>query len=205
LGEKINRLAIIMKDTSKKENIFNIPNALTFSRLIITFIAVFFIFADFPIVFAVVAFVAGMITDCLDGQIARRFNLKTEFGRQFDMVADRFLMIGVAFASIVKLSATGLLTNSQLLQVFLILSREIIASPIVFVAIVFGKGVSVPKVRFIGKLTTVMQAIAFPLVILSIFYEAFSFSLYFAIATGVIGAVSAFYYTQDSKVLMQND
>src|SRR3989344_1680419 len=97
-----------------KENIWNIPNALTFSRIIITILAVFFIFADFDIVYVAVAFVVGMITDFLDGQIARRFNMKTEFGRQFDMIADRFLMISVALAAIIKLSIAGVLLENQI-------------------------------------------------------------------------------------------
>ena len=90
-----------MEQNQPKENIWNVPNVLTFSRIIITFLTIFFIFAGFNIVYIVIAFVIGMITDCHDGQIARRFHLTTEFGRQFDMIADRVLMIGVALAAII--------------------------------------------------------------------------------------------------------
>ena len=188
----------------KKENIWNIPNALTFSRIIITFLVVFLIFAGFDIFYIVLAFVVGMLTDFFDGQIAKRFGLKTEFGRQFDMVADRFLMIGAALASIIKFSGPGGLLGSQLLQIFLILSREIISSPIIFVVLISGKGVPIPKARIIGKTTTVMQAFAFPMILLSAFYEIFGFSIYFSLVTSLVGLASSFYFTNDVKNLMGN-
>ena len=187
-----------------KENIWNLPNALTLSRIIISFITIFFIFAGFDIFYIISAFIIGMITDCLDGWVARRFKLTTEFGGKFDMVADRFLMVGVAFASIIKLNASGILSNNQLLQIFLILSREIIAFSGVLITIMAGRGVLAPRPRFIGKATTFMQAITFPMILLSIFYQVFSFSLYFAVATSIIGVVSAFYYINDVKNLVGN-
>jgi len=191
-----------MAGENKKENIWNLPNILTFSRIIIAFLTIFLIFADVNILYVVLAFLLGMLTDTLDGQIARRFNLKTEFGRQFDMIADRFLMIGVALAAIIKLGISEILTVNQLFQIFFILSREIVLSPIVLVALISGKGVPIPQVRFIGKLTTVLQAIAFPAILLGIFFDFFSFSIYLAVITGAAGLVSAFYYVNDIKKII---
>jgi len=191
-----------MAEEKKKENIWNLPNILTFSRIIIAFLTIFLIFAEVNILYVVLTFLLGMLTDTLDGQIARRFNLKTEFGRQFDMIADRFLMVGVALAVIVKLGISEVLTTNQLFQIFFILSREIILSPIVLVALISGKGVPIPQVRFIGKLTTVMQAITFPAILLGIFFDFFSFSIYLAVATGVVGLVSAFCYVNDIKKII---
>jgi len=185
-----------------KENIWNIPNTLTFSRIIITFLTIFLIFGGYSIVYIVTAFVIGMITDCLDGQIARRFKMTTEFGRQFDMIADRVLMIGVALAAIIKLGDAGIFSSSQLFQVFLILTREIVASSVVFLTIISGKGVLTPHVSFVGKATTVMQAITFPLILLNTVYLFFSFSIYFAIATAIIGGISAFMYVNDVKNML---
>ncbi len=190
------------QNKSQKENILNVPNALTFSRIIITFLIVFFIFADFPISYIVIAFVVGMLTDFFDGQIARRFNQKTEFGRQFDMVADRFLMILVALSAMIKLSIMGALSHSQIFQIFLVVSREIVASPIIFAAMVFGKGIPIPQVRFIGKFTTTLQAITFPMILLGIYYDFFRISIYFAVLTSLIGIVSGFYFIHDVRKLM---
>ena len=97
-----------------------------------------------------------------------------------------------------------ILTRIQLLQIFLILSREIMAFPFVLMALIFRKGI-ITKVRFSGKLTTVMQGITFPLIILSIFYKIFGFSLYFAIVTSITGLASAFYYIYDLRNLGEKE
>lgn len=191
-----------MEQNRAKEKILNIPNALTFSRIVITFLIVFFIFADFSIFWIVIFFIIGMLTDFFDGLIARHFNMKTEFGRQFDMVADRFLMVMVALSSIIKLSIAGDLTHSQLFQIFLLMTREIIASSIVFTSVVFGKGVPIPQVRFIAKITTTLQAITFPMILLGIYYDFFRISIYFAVLTSLVGLVSAFYYINDVRRLV---
>lgn len=194
---------IKMKPTKQdKENIWNLPNFFTLSRIIISFITIYFIFADFHIVYVIVAFIIGMLTDAVDGQIARRFGLVTEFGSKFDMIADRFLMIPVALAAVIKFSIEEIITRGQVSQIFLILSREIITLPFLLMTGIFGKTISVPQVRFIGKAVTVMQAITFPMILLSIFYKVFGISLYFALATGLIGLVSGFYYIYDTKNLL---
>jgi len=191
-----------MEQNQEKEKIFNIPNALTFSRIIITFLIVFFIFADFSIFYIVIAFVIGMLTDFFDGQIARRFNMTTEFGRQFDMVADRFLMIVVGLSAIVKLSIAGDLTHSQLFQIFLLLTREMVASPIIIATVIFGKGLPIPQVKFVGKLTTTLQAITFPMILLGIYYDFFRVSIYFAVFTSLVGFTSAFIFINDVRNLL---
>ena len=190
--------------TEQKEKVLNVPNTLTFTRVIISFITIFLIIAGFNIVYIILVFLVGMITDVLDGQIARRFNMTTEFGAKFDMVADRFLMIGVALAIILKLGISGILPTNQLLQIFLILTREIIAFSGVLISLMAGKGVFMPKTSVVGKGTTVMQAITFPLILLSIFNPIFNFSIYFAIITGLAGTTSAFYYLNDVKNYIDN-
>ncbi len=186
-----------------KENIFNIPNFITFSRIIITFVVIYFIFADFNIFYIITAFAAGMITDALDGQIARRLNLTTEFGKKFDMTADRILLISAVTAVLVKFGLAEAATRLQVSQIFLIISREILVFPfLVMVFIFYGKKIPIPKVRLTGKAVTVMQAFAFPLILLDIFYTTYGISLYFAISTAVLGAVSAFYYIKDTKQII---
>lgn len=178
-----------------KENIWNIPNSLTLLRIFCTFACVYLIFGNFPIISVAIIFTIGMITDFLDGQIARRYNMTTEFGRKFDMIADRFLMIFVVFAIIIKLSISGYLERGHMLQLFVILSREVFAFPFALILLISGK--RIPDARFIGKLTTFMQGVAFPIVLLSIFYPFFSFSGYFAFVTCIIGTISAFYFMND--------
>ncbi len=189
-----------MHENVTQEKIWNIPNTLTFLRVIITFVTIYFVFADFNIWFVAIAFGIGMITDFLDGFIARNFNMQTEFGRQFDVVADRFLMIGVALALVIKLSIVGQFTKTEVLEVFLVMTREIVASPVVIFSLVMGRGIlPIPKVRFVGKLTTFLQGVTFPLILLSIFNEVFRFSIFLAFITAIVGLISGIYYVHDSR------
>lgn len=136
-----------MIEKQEKENIWNLPNFLTLSRVVIAFLIIYFIVADFPIIYVVSAFIIGMLTDVLDGQIAKRFNLKTEFGRKFDIIADRILMLGVALAVIGKFTIVGTLTRGHLFQILIILSREILTAPLALITIFRRTGI--PQVRFL--------------------------------------------------------
>lgn len=181
----------------EKENIFNIPNALTLIRILITFPLIYLIFTDASILYIALIFIIGMLTDFFDGFIARNFNLKTEFGRKFDMFADRVLMIGTAVSFLIKLFISKKLVKEQIFQIILILSREIILFPIILIVFILKRKIIFPQVRIIGKATTLFQSISFPLVLLNNYYSFLSFSVYFAIFTGILGLISSFYYTKD--------
>ena len=178
-----------------QENIWNVPNTLTFIRVVITFATIYLIFAQYSLVIIAILFAIGMITDFLDGQIARKYKLITEFGRKFDMVADRFLLLGVAAALMVDFALLGTLTRSHLLQIFLVMSREIVTFPFALVAFVSRK--PVPHARTIGKLTTFLQGFAVPSILLSTQYSFFLFAPYLAGITCLVGIVSAFVYIND--------
>jgi CDP-diacylglycerol--glycerol-3-phosphate 3-phosphatidyltransferase len=170
---------------------------LTLLRVIITFITIFLIFGGVRIEIIVGLFIFGMITDMLDGQIARRFNMKTEFGRKFDPLADRFLMVGIVVALVINMAMTGVLTRPHILAIMLMMTREIITFPVALVAL--GSGKAIPQVKTIGKVTTVMQAITFPAVILNIYYPSiFWFSIYLALVTSACGIISGFTYIFDT-------
>lgn len=186
----------------KIENIWNIPNFLTLLRIISALVAVYLIFSGYHIYYIAAVFVFGMITDFFDGQIARRFNMKTEFGRQFDMIADRILIVGVALAIVIRFEMDGKLNPIHFYQILFMLSREIITTPIAVVTMALGAGF--PQVRYIGKVTTFLQSVTFPLIILSVFYNIFNFSWYFAVITGVFGTISGVYYIVDMTKLTIN-
>ena len=111
------------------------------------------------------------------------------------MIADRFLMIGVTLALIVDFVLQGDLTRSHLLQLFIVMSREIITFPFALISFVSRK--PIPHARFIGKLTTFLQGIAVPSIILSSLYPIFSYSWYLSIITSIIGIFSAIFYIND--------
>src|SRR5437667_4160497 len=83
----------------------NLPNKLTISRFLLTvaFLAVMFSRVRFHETIALVLFVAGGITDFLDGQIARRHKLITNFGILMDPLADK-IMVCSAFIAFVCLA-----------------------------------------------------------------------------------------------------
>jgi len=183
------------QEVAKKENIWNIPNFITLWRVIFTFLTIYFVLASFDIKYVVGGFIAAMITDTLDGQAARRFKMTTEFGRKFDVLTDRLLMLGVAIPVLIKFTLDGVFIKYHLLQIILILSREIIALPFVIYGLLKKK--AFPPTRFLGKLTTVLQAFAFPAIILSAYYSFFNFSIYLAIITCLSGLGSSYYYIGD--------
>ncbi|GBB94616.1 hypothetical protein RclHR1_02390022 [Rhizophagus clarus] len=80
-----------IREKQSKENIWTIPNYLTFSRLIASPIIGYFILND-QYDLALIAFIYAGFTDSLDGFIARKYNMKTMLGTVMDPAADKALM-----------------------------------------------------------------------------------------------------------------
>ena len=85
----------------EKENIWNVPNALTMIRFLLIPVYWYFILNDrfYP---ALIVFVAASLTDLADGYIARRFNLITNFGKLMDPLADKVMSISVMLSLAIK-------------------------------------------------------------------------------------------------------
>ena len=71
---------------------FNVPNALSFYRILSFPLIMYFIISGKESLFAVFLII-NLITDVLDGLIARKFNLETEFGARLDSIADNLTYI----------------------------------------------------------------------------------------------------------------
>src|SRR5215813_26534 len=82
----------------------NLPNKLTVSRFVLTvlFLVVMFSRMQYHQTVALLVFIAGGITDFLDGYIARRDKLITNFGILMDPLADK-IMVCSAFIAFVGL------------------------------------------------------------------------------------------------------
>lgn len=74
------------------ENLYTIPNILTFTRLLSTPIIAYLILNEKPYLATSLLLYAGL-TDLVDGWIARKYNLKSVVGTIIDPMADKFLMI----------------------------------------------------------------------------------------------------------------
>ncbi len=72
----------------------NLPNKLTLLRivLILPFLLVLYLGVPFASYFALAIFVLASLTDMLDGQIARKRGLVTDFGKFADPLADKMLV-----------------------------------------------------------------------------------------------------------------
>ena len=175
----------------KKENIYNIPNFLTALRIVMTFVIIYMIFLGTKLSTIAILFILAMITDCLDGQIARGFNLKTKFGAKFDMIADRLLMIGTVLALIIYSIFSNHVYSLQIKEIFMIISREIISFPVFLIALLLKKKF-IAKARIIGKSVTVLQALAFPSILFN-----FNFSVYLSAITMIVGFFSGLAYLYD--------
>lgn len=87
-----------MKERFRKlfTNIWNIPNALTMLRLVLipVFVVVFFNTPrDQDKIAALVIFAVASITDMFDGMLARKLNQITDFGKLFDPLADKLMVV----------------------------------------------------------------------------------------------------------------
>jgi cardiolipin synthase len=144
----------------------NVPNLITLSRIImIPFIVAIFYFPDDMVSFsaknmvATVIFVFAAVTDWLDGYLARRLNQTSAFGAFLDPVADKLFVVG---ALIVLL----FLGRVDPLVALIIIGREIAISALREWMAKVGQAKSV-AVAFIGKLKTVVQMVAIPLLLYS--------------------------------------
>lgn len=131
----------------------NLPNKLTVLRVIMVPFFVFFALADFiphHNLIAGLIFGAASYTDHLDGKIARRDNLITNFGKLMDPLADKIMVM----AALICFVATGF-TNVWF--VLLIMVREFAVTSIRMIAVENGK--VIPANNW-GKAKTVSQIIA---------------------------------------------
>ncbi|OAL02632.1 hypothetical protein IQ06DRAFT_324774 [Phaeosphaeriaceae sp. SRC1lsM3a] len=78
-------------DTTRHENIYNLPNFLTLTRLVATPMVGYLIIHNQHL-YAFSLFTYAAVSDLLDGWIARRWKLQTVVGSVVDPMADKFLM-----------------------------------------------------------------------------------------------------------------
>ena len=142
----------------------NLPNKLTVLRmclvpiiLVVGFIPVSGIWSYISLVICAVLFIGASITDMLDGKIARRDNLITDFGKFMDPVADKFMVIGALFVLLYKYRFTNL-NLWIIISLIIIVFRELAVTSMRLVA-TSGSGV-VLAANYLGKLKTVSQIVA---------------------------------------------
>lgn len=135
----------------------NLPNKLTIARMALTpvFVACFYIPVSWNMYLAGALFVIAYITDMLDGQIARRKNLVTDFGKLMDPIADKIL----SAAALIMLTYVGLISP---IVTLVTISREFVISG--FRLIYANKNIIIAAGP-LGKLKTLTQFIGVTLML----------------------------------------
>lgn len=85
-----------------KQNIWNAPNILTMLRLLLIPIYWVLMMLRDNETAALIVFVTASITDLLDGYIARHFNQVTDWGKLFDPLADKLMVVSVMMTLVLK-------------------------------------------------------------------------------------------------------
>ena len=85
----------------RKQNIWNVPNALTMLRMALIPVFWYFMMSD-QLYAALAVFVAASLTDLADGYIARKFDLITDFGKLMDPLADKLMVISMMTSLAIK-------------------------------------------------------------------------------------------------------
>lgn len=140
----------------------NLPNKLTLLRIILAPIFLALLIVDFPFHYigALAVFIIASLTDMIDGKLARKYNLITDFGKFMDPLADKMLTTA-AFIGFIELGlGYGIvwITMIVLTREFLITSLRLSAASAgtVIAANIWGKAKTVAQMVAIILTLTVL-------------------------------------------------
>lgn len=136
----------------------NTPNKLTLARMIATpiFMVVMLIGFKFQYVVALVLFALASITDAVDGHMARKYNMVTDFGKFMDPLADKMLTTA-AYLGFMYIFGFTAFSWHMVAITFIVLFREFAVSSIRLVAVTAGGEVVAANIW--GKAKTVSQMV----------------------------------------------
>ncbi|MBP3338939.1 MAG: CDP-diacylglycerol--glycerol-3-phosphate 3-phosphatidyltransferase [Lachnospiraceae bacterium] len=176
----------------------NLPNKLTIFRACMIPFFVFFmevnVLGDATKYVAVAIFIIASITDALDGKIARKYNLVTNFGKFMDPLADK-LLVCAALICLVGVIPSWI--------VILIISRELIISG--FRTIAADNGVVIAA-SYWGKFKTIFQMVMIIWLIIDLpftfWYVIGQVLIYISLALTVVSMLD--YVIKNKAVLSEN-
>ena len=160
----------------------NLPTKLTLSRIVIVVVMLIGLFTcdilykagvltmptlgpvNVAYLICFVLFIIASITDALDGKIARKYNLVTDMGKFLDPVADKLLVnLTLIYLALPHFELANQATI-PLFCVIIMIGRDLIIDAFRLAAA--SKG-SILAANIFGKLKTVFQMIAIPMVLLN--------------------------------------
>ncbi len=191
----------------------NLPNKLTILRMCLVPFFIFFALMESISnnwLIAGIIFIVAAITDYLDGAIARKYNIVTDFGKFMDPLADKVMVV----------SALIVLIPTQIVHpvvVIIIIAREFAVNGIRMLA--SSSDGNVIAANWWGKVKTVLQIVAIILAFLVLHLDAvvisplvsstYSFPMFYTVlvivsyylfwAVGIFTAISGIVYIKQNK------
>ena len=166
----------------------NLPNKLTVARIImVPFFVVFLVNVTIPHHFLIAGliFALASFTDLLDGKIARKRNLVTNFGKFLDPLADKILVI----SALVCFVHLGL---AELWFVLIIIAREFMVTSIRLIAVNTGEVIAA---NIWGKAKTVSQMVAIVgILIMQYLQELINLSVMPSFTVGQFSSSTVFWF-----------
>ncbi len=129
----------------------NLPNKLSLMRVALIPVMVALMYPQTPVcnVLATIVFAVAALTDFLDGYIARKQHIVTDFGKFVDPVADKLLVL----SALIMLIQHGMMLAWVTV---VILARELCVDGLRMIAVTHGKVIAAGK---LGKVKTVSQIV----------------------------------------------
>lgn len=137
----------------------NTPNKLTVGRIIATPFFMASMLFEFPYhyIVALVLFIGASLTDMIDGKMARKYNLVTDFGKFLDPLADKMLTTAAYLGFISVYGKSPVFCWQVTAIAFIVLFREFMVSSIRLVVV--SSGGKVIAANIWGKSKTVSQMV----------------------------------------------
>ena len=179
----------------------NLPNKLTILRIIMVPVAVAMLLIEFPYhwLCGLIVFALASFTDMLDGHIARKHHMVTDFGKFADPLADKILVFSVLICFLdAHLAST--------VVVIVLLFREFLVTAVRLSAAAGGK---VVPASFCAKAKTVSQMVAIIIALLlmqahAIWPAALSADLVFWVSEGLLWVSAVFSIVSGVQYVIHN-
>ena len=126
----------------------NLPNLITLGRILLVPVVVWSI-ASGQMRLAFLLFLVAAISDAVDGFLAKRFEMKTEFGAYLDPAADKVMIVSI-YAT---LGVSGVI---PLWIVILVVSRDLLIVGAIMLSWLVGNPVAI-RPHVVSKLNTAVQ------------------------------------------------
>ncbi len=138
-------------------------NLITFSRLFLTFVIIYFLFEakETHALYASILFALASFTDFLDGWLARRFNAVTKLGSFFDPIVDKVLVNAILIMLLFRDVVNPI-------TVIIFICRDILVNGLRMVAATEN---NILSARGHGKLKTVIQMVSLYLILVGMYLQ----------------------------------